>query len=103
MSAAWNAPSIASARLFSEPLVLCYHGTPKILETLIIASPVAPETYGDLLESAFDVHRNKLYDAARWAKPANAAAELQAGRELTEYLLRGSDSPALIFSDPARS
>ena len=60
-------------------------------------------TYGDLLESAFDVHRNKLYEAVRWAKPANAAAELQAGRELTEYLLRGSDSPALIFSDPARS
>ncbi|MDX1978959.1 MAG: hypothetical protein SFV51_01725 [Bryobacteraceae bacterium] len=63
----------------------------------------AAETYGDLLESAFDVHRNKLYEAVRWAKPANAAAELQAGRALTEYLLRGSDSPALIFSDPARS
>ncbi len=33
----------------------------------------AAETYGDLLESAFDVHRTLLYAALRWPLPANAA------------------------------
>lgn len=59
----------------------------------------AAETYGDLLESAFDVHRKKLYEALRLPKPANAAGEQMCGQALTEYLLRGSDSDAIAFSD----
>ena len=60
----------------------------------------AGEVYGDLLESAFDVHRMKLYEALRWPVPANAAAELQAGQRLTEYLWRGSNDPSTSFTQP---
>lgn len=60
----------------------------------------AAETYGDLLESAFDVHRTRLYAALRWPLPANAAEEREAGRRLTEYLWRGSDRSGTTFTQP---
>lgn len=58
----------------------------------------AAETYADLLESAFDVHRTALYEALRLPPPAHAGEEVGYGRRLTEYLWRGSDSPALRFT-----
>ncbi|OUC13653.1 MAG: hypothetical protein B0A82_16130 [Alkalinema sp. CACIAM 70d] len=55
----------------------------------------AAATYGDLLESAFDLHRFELYKALHWPLPTNPAEEQQLGRQLTEYLWRGShrDTP----------
>lgn len=53
--------------------------------------------FGDLVEAAFDVHRESLYDVLRWPKPANPAAERVAGEELTAYLWRGSDRERPMF------
>jgi hypothetical protein len=53
--------------------------------------------YGDLLESAFDVHRRLLYDAVAWPLPRTPAEERELGEALTEYLWRGSDDPTPPF------
>ncbi len=50
----------------------------------------AAESYGDLLESAFDLFRPRLYDSLRWPLPEDTAQEFAAGQLLTEYLFRGS-------------
>jgi hypothetical protein len=50
----------------------------------------AAETYGDLLEATFDVHRSTLYDSVSWPRPATSAAEPAAGAALTAYLWRGT-------------
>jgi len=57
------------------------------------------ETYADLLESAFDLHRIALYQSLRWSLPANPAEELQMGRQLTEYLWRGSNQTKPDFTN----
>ncbi len=59
----------------------------------------ATETYADLLESAFDLHRLALYKSLRWPLPANPAEELQMGRQLTEYLWRGSKQTKPDFTN----
>ncbi|MEW6497219.1 MAG: hypothetical protein AB1589_32660 [Cyanobacteriota bacterium] len=59
----------------------------------------ATETYADLLESAFDLHRTALYQSLRWPLPANPAEELQMGRQLTEYLWRGSNQTKPDFTN----
>lgn len=58
----------------------------------------AAELYGELVESAFDLYRQKLYEALRWPLPQNPAQEREKGIELTAYLWRGSDQtePAFI-------
>jgi hypothetical protein len=48
------------------------------------------ETYGDLLESAFDLYRTNLYESLRWPLPDDTDAEIAAGVRLTEYLFRGT-------------
>ncbi|GAA1261311.1 hypothetical protein GCM10009665_58840 [Kitasatospora nipponensis] len=55
------------------------------------------ETFGELIESAFDVHRWQLYDALHWPLPENPAAEHAAGTALTSYLWWGSDEPSPTF------
>jgi hypothetical protein len=60
----------------------------------------AAEVYGDLVESAFDLHRSALYESLRWPLPHNPAEEHQAGRALTDYLWRGSDKPSPEFTEP---
>ena len=57
----------------------------------------AAEVYGDLIESTFDVHRTKLYEALRWPLPMNAEEEVKSGHCMTEYLWRGSDQPSTVF------
>jgi len=58
----------------------------------------AAEVYGDLIEAAYDLYRFALYEALRWPLPAMTSNELLSGRQLTEYLLRGTVSPAVTFS-----
>ncbi|MGI0493698.1 hypothetical protein ACN4EG_18100 [Alkalinema pantanalense CENA528] len=58
----------------------------------------AAATYGDLLESAFDLHRFELYKALHWPLPTNPAEEKLLGRQLTEYLWRGSDRDGPKFT-----
>lgn len=47
-------------------------------------------SYGELLESAFDLHRFSLYDALNWPRPRNTKEEQAFGAQLTEYLWRGT-------------
>jgi hypothetical protein len=57
----------------------------------------AATTYADLIDATFDVHRTLLYKSLRWQLPATAAAEIEAGKQLTAYLWNGSDSATLHF------
>ena len=50
----------------------------------------AAMAYGDLLESAFDLHRLSLYDAIGWNRPKNSDEEKELGAQLTEFLWRGT-------------
>jgi hypothetical protein len=50
----------------------------------------AAMTYGDLLETAFDLHRFSLYEAMGLGRPKNNQEEKALGEALTEYLWRGT-------------
>jgi len=54
--------------------------------------------YGDLVESAFDLHRMDLYQSLRFPLPQDASEEKPLGRELSAFLWRGSDRPDLKFT-----
>jgi hypothetical protein len=60
----------------------------------------AARTYGDLVESCYDVHRGLLYDALRWPRPANPQEEYTAGQRITAYLSAGSRQPSPTFTSP---
>ncbi len=53
--------------------------------------------YGDLVESAFDLHRTALYKTLRLPLPINPTEEQRTGRALTDYLWRGFTEPEPIF------
>lgn len=53
--------------------------------------------YCSLLESAFDLYRLELYKSLRWPIPINPKQEKELGKQLTRYLLRGSDGDRPIF------
>lgn len=46
--------------------------------------------YGDLLRSAFDLHRFKLYESLKWPLPPTMKEEEDHGLRLSEYLFRGT-------------
>jgi hypothetical protein len=50
----------------------------------------AAMTYGELLESSFDLYRLSLYDALGWPRPQNREEEKANGYSLTEFLWRGT-------------
>ena len=54
-------------------------------------------SFGDLLESAFDLHRFLLYDAMGWRRPKNTQEERELGVQLTEYLWRGTTPKPLTY------
>jgi hypothetical protein len=58
------------------------------------------EVYGDLLESAFDLHRFALYRAVGWPLPACPAEERGSGQAVSEYLLRGTAPATMRFQIP---
>jgi len=45
--------------------------------------------YGNLIRTAFDLHRFDLYRAMKWPLPENTDTEVKHGRELTAYIFRG--------------
>ena len=65
------------------------------------ATVQAAATFGDLVESAFDVYRVRLYDALRWPIPLNPVDEREQGEALTAYMWRGSELEAPAFRVPA--
>ncbi len=60
--------------------------------------PARAEAFGYLVESAYDLYRLALYEQLRWPLPTDPRQEREAGREITEYLWRGSDNPAPRFT-----
>jgi len=59
----------------------------------------AAEIYGELIESAFDIHRILLYKSLRWHLPENPADEHKQGKIITAYLFRGSDTTEPKFTN----
>jgi len=57
-------------------------------------------TYGDLLESAFDLYRLELYKSLHFPLPQNPEVERKLGQQLTEYLWRGGDRNYPDFTHP---
>lgn len=68
--------------------------------TLMVVLPGRVQTFADLVEATFDLHRIALYRQLRWPLPQTPAEERAAGLMLTQYLWRGSDSAAPTFTDP---
>lgn len=66
--------------------------------TVGIVIPARAQVFGDLIEAAYDLHRNLLYQQLRWPLPGNPAEEHAAGTALTSYLRRGSDANAPLFT-----
>lgn len=64
--------------------------------------PGRAQTYGDLVEATFDVHRGLLYAHLRWPLPASPVEEKAAGLAVSTYLWRGSDAAEPTFV-PART
>jgi hypothetical protein len=60
----------------------------------------AAVTYGDLLESAFDLYRTLLYKSLRWKLPKTPTEERGSGKALTDYLWRGFAEPEPTFEEP---
>lgn len=58
-------------------------------------------TYGDLLESAFDLYRLELYKTLHLPLPQNPDSERKLGQQLTEYLWRGGDRNYPDFIHPS--
>jgi len=58
--------------------------------------------YGDLLRSAFDLHRFALYEQVRLPLPSTPADEEITGGRLSEYLFRGTGSDSAQFTDPTQ-
>jgi hypothetical protein len=78
----WWAPTAAAI-----VVVVCYQATLR-----------AATGYADLVEAAWDLHRSALYGALRWPLPATPAAEYEAGRAVTSYLLRGARGQTPVFT-----
>jgi hypothetical protein len=57
----------------------------------------AAEVYGDLIRTAFDLHRFDLYAALQWPRPPDSASERVYGERLTQYLFRGILDDPVIF------
>ena len=54
--------------------------------------PTRAEVFADLVEATYDLYRGTLYRQLRWPLPSRPADEQQSGKDLTKYLLRGSDA-----------
>jgi hypothetical protein len=57
--------------------------------------------YGELVESAYDLHRVDLYKALRWPLPEGPAQEVASGLALTAYLWRGTVPAGVQYADPS--
>ena len=60
------------------------------------------EVYGDLVETAFDLHHLSLYDALGWERPKDDEEEKATGAQLSEFLWRGTTKEKIQYADPAK-
>ncbi|MGW5240085.1 hypothetical protein ACWEOW_14245 [Monashia sp. NPDC004114] len=47
------------------------------------------DTYGDMVEAAFDLYRTLLYQATRWPLPQSPTSEIECGQALSRFLAYG--------------
>jgi hypothetical protein len=69
-------------------LIVYYAWLPKVIET-----------YGDLMESTFDMYRLRLLEYLRWPLPKNPAEEHAIGEKITDYLSVGSEQTEPTFTE----
>jgi hypothetical protein len=50
------------------------------------------------MESSFDLYRFALYEQLRWPLPSDPDSERRAGKQLTEYVWRGTSPVGLEFA-----
>jgi hypothetical protein len=62
--------------------------------------PSRAEVFADLVDGAYDLYRTALYQQLRWPLPATPADEIASGRELTLYLVGGSEKAHPVFTPP---
>jgi hypothetical protein len=60
----------------------------------------AAALFGDLVETAFDLHRMRLYDALLLPRPTSPADERLHGTRLSRLLWRGETDPAIVYATP---
>lgn len=93
----WSALSIAWTAFtpYALPLAVA------LCSTAYWATLNPARTYGDLLEAAFDLHRDALYRAMRWRLPSTPEDERKAGALLTYALWRGTPDGTLRYTAPS--
>jgi hypothetical protein len=57
----------------------------------------AARLFGDLMETAFDLHRMTLYDALHLPRPTSAADERAHGALVTRLLWQGETDPRVVY------
>ena len=62
--------------------------------------PARAEVYGDLVVSAFDMHRTALCQQLRWPLAISPQLEPARGKLITGYLQVGSADPLPVFAPP---
>jgi hypothetical protein len=62
--------------------------------------PSRAEVFADLVDATFDLYRSSLYRQLSWPLPTNPVDEHTSGRDLTKYVLRGSDACVPEFTAP---
>jgi hypothetical protein len=60
----------------------------------------AATLFGDLTETAFDLHRMELYDALHLPRPTSPAYEREQGARLSQILWRGETDPGIEYVEP---
>jgi hypothetical protein len=65
---------------------------------LLVWVPARAATFAALVEAAFDLYRQDLYTQLRWPLPTSPHDERRQGRQVTSYLLRGSDAMTPLFT-----
>jgi len=56
-------------------------------------APRRAEVFADLVDAAYDLYRFALYQQLRWPLPETPQQECAAGRDITQYLWRGTPPP----------
>lgn len=86
--------------LFLTWTVFAWWAVAVSLATMLIAYMTALQgaaIYGELLRSTFDLYRFDLYEQVKFPLPKTVGSEVTAGRQLSEYLFRGTSAEQVAF------
>jgi hypothetical protein len=68
---------------------------------VLVVLPARVQALSDLMEAAYDLHREALYRQLRWPVPTNPKDDRAQGMRLSAYLRDGSDSTDPTFTSAA--